>query len=176
MGPLQKKCVLEDYEELKSHIFWNIDWTNGPKWTKLGSHGWIGIIHKLYKQFWKISILRLPPGPPKGPWGAKKSGICKFLRIIDMLYIKIDPNDMETHWNTSYNGICILGAPQFSLRGSQGPPKGPQGAQKLLFCQIWWNIGMLYVKIDPKDTETHWNTSYYETCMSRAPQPHLRGS
>ena len=55
---------------------------------------------------------------------------------MDMLYIKIDPNDKETHGNISYNEICMSGAPQFSLRGSQGPPKGPQGAQKLLFCQI----------------------------------------
>ena len=30
---------------------------------------------------------------------------------------------------------------------------------------------MMYIKIDPKDIETHWNTPYHEICMSGAPQP-----
>ena len=32
---------------------------------------------------------------------ACKFYICQFSRILDMLYIKIDPNDMETHLNIS---------------------------------------------------------------------------
>ena len=35
---------------------------------------------------------------------------------------------------------------------------------------------MLYVKINPKDTETHWNVSYHEICMSGAPQAPLTHS
>ena len=45
-----------------------------------------------------------------------------------MLYVKIDPKDTKTHWNISYYGICMSGAPQFLLRGSQGP----WGAQKIM--------------------------------------------
>ena len=35
---------------------------------------------------------------------------------------------------------------------------------------------MMYIKINPNDTETHWNTAYCEICMSEDLQSPLRGS
>ena len=37
-----------------------------------------------------------------------------------MMYIKIYPNDTETHLNTSYHGICISGPPA-PLKEDLGP-------------------------------------------------------
>ena len=58
----------------------------------------------------------------------------------------------------------------FVCQGSPSPPsvakKAPGGPKKLAFYQIWCNIGMRDIKINLNDTETHWNTSYYEICMS----------
>ena len=34
---------------------------------------------------------------------------------------------------------------------------------------------MMYIKIDRKDIETHWNTPYHEICMSGAPSLHKGG-
>ena len=54
---------------------------------------------------------------------------------MDMLYIKIDPNDKETHLNTSYNGICISGAPKFSLRGPKAQPRALMGSKNCDFVK-----------------------------------------
>ena len=37
--------------------------------------------------------------------------ICSFLRILGMSYIKVDPNNRETPFNTSCHKICMSGAP-----------------------------------------------------------------
>ena len=53
-----------------------------------------------------------------------------------MLYIKINPIDRETYWNTSYLKISTLEAND-------------------QICQCLRIIGMLYIKIDPNNRETH---------------------
>ena len=42
-----------------------------------------------------------------GKWSARK-----FLRILGLLYIKIDPNNTRTHWKTSCHEIYMSEAPQ----------------------------------------------------------------
>ena len=120
--------------------YWENEWTKvEPTWQS-----WM--VWGLTQAVWAILEnlnFKTPPGPPMGPWRAQKSRICPFWRIIGMFYIKIYPNNKETHWNTSYNGICRSGAPQFSSRGSRGPLRAPGGLQKLRFYHIWQNIGMM---------------------------------
>ena len=82
-----------------------------------------------------------------------------------MLYIKIDPKDKKTHWNTYYHEIGILRDSSRLLKGGLRARQWPLGAHKLFICQFLRIIGILYNKIDPKDRETHWNTSGHEICM-----------
>ena len=42
-------------------------------------------------------------------------------------------------------------------------------------CQVWRFVGMLYIKIDPSDRETHCNTSYHKIDVSGAHRPLKRG-
>ena len=37
--------------------------------------------------------------------------ICQVWRIVGMIYIKIDPNNRETNWNTFFHKIGTSGAP-----------------------------------------------------------------
>ena len=66
-------------------------------------------------------------GPRKGLWRACKLFICTFLRIIGMLYIKIDLNYRETHWNTYYHDIGMSEAPARPLKWGLMMPQGPLG-------------------------------------------------
>ena len=70
---------------------------------------------------------------PQGPLGPRKLCICKFLWIIGMFYIKIDPSNREPHWNTSYYEIGMLRDPPGSLKGALGPPKGLWGPINCVF-------------------------------------------
>ena len=93
--------------------------------------------------------------------------ICEVWRFVGMLYIKIDPRDMETHWNTSYYNIgpVICQGPTRPLKKGLKAPKGSPGAHKLCICGFLRILGMIYIKVDPGDRENHWKTSCNGICM-----------
>ena len=47
---------------------------------------------------------------------------------IGMLYIKINPYDVEMQWNILYHKIGMSGAPKGPLKETVGPIKGLWGA------------------------------------------------
>ena len=72
------------------------------------------------------SPLKRALAPLKGPLGACKLCICPFLRILGMLYIKIDPNYREKligkHHVMRY--VC-QGHPSSPFRGLRTPSRAP---------------------------------------------------
>ena len=79
-----------------------------------------------------------------------------------MLYIKINPIDGETHFNTPYHETGVSGANQAPKGGLMAPGpkvykvyKVPWGTHKLCICKFLRILGMLYIKIDSIDRETH---------------------
>ena len=60
--------------------------------------------------------------------------ICQVWRFVGILYIKIDPSDRETHYNTSYHKIGMSRAPPGPLKGALGPLRGP------------WNVNLWSLK------------------------------
>ena len=55
---------------------------------------------------------------------------------IGMLYIKINPYDVEMQWNILYHKIGMSGAPKGPLKETVGPIKGLWGACKLFICKF----------------------------------------
>ena len=96
-----------------------------------------------------------PPSLYKGglrtPGGPKNCDFIKYDKIYAWCISKSIPR-IQKFIGTHHIMIFVCQGPPSLHKGGLRAPGGPK---KLRFYQIWWNIGMVYIKIDPKDTETH---------------------
>ena len=116
--------------------------------------------------FFNFMGLKWFPPYIRANWGPLKCEFVKFEGLLTCYISKLIPvigKFIATH--LSIRLVC------------QGPPRplerdlrAPGGGPWIVICQVWRLVGMLYIKIDPSDRESHCNTSFCKFGVSGAPQ------
>ena len=91
--------------------------------------------------------LRAPGGPLK----------CEFINFKDFLVCYISKS-IPVIGKLIATHLIIKLVCQGPARPHKRGLRALGGAPEMWICQVWRFVGMLYIKIDPSDTEIHWET------------------